>query len=107
MCRNTKPQFRLCECNFNVNTDYERTKPGLAITPSQIKEMSDRGIPVSPMNTQFIDVHGDGSWQVEPQFQREMDMATAWSLEKKSQREALKAMRQKKFNDKYINPQNN
>lgn len=106
MCRITKPDYKTCECHFDIYKDFEKTKPNLAITPQQIKEMADRGIPVSPMNVQFIDVNGDASWDVEPQFRREMDMATAWNLEKSSQRKALQVLRQKKFGDKYINPQN-
>ena len=62
---------------------------------------------VCPMNVPFIDVSGDASWNIEPQFRRDMDMATAWEMEKASQRKALQVLRQKKFGDKYINPQNN
>lgn len=107
MARNTKPDFHTCKCDFDVRKDYEKTKPGLALTPQQVAEMSKRGIPVSPMNVPFIDVAGDSSWNIEPQFCRDMDMATAWEMEKASQRKALQILRQKKFGDKYINPQNN
>ena len=95
------------ECNFDVQKDFERTKPNLGLTPQQVAEMAKRGIPVSPMNVNFIDVNGDASWNIEPQFCRDMDMATAWEMEKASQRKALQVLRQKKFGDKYINPQNN
>lgn len=107
MARNTKPDYRSTTCNFDVQRDYERTKPNLGLTPQQVAEMAKRGIPVSPMNVNFIDVNGDASWNIEPQFRREMDMATAWEMEKASQRKALQVLRQKKFGDKYINPQNN
>jgi hypothetical protein len=107
MARNTKPDFSACVCKFDIHKDYERTKPNLALTPQQVADMSKRGIPVSPMNVPFIDVSGDASWTLEPQFQREMDMATAWEMEKASQRKALQVLRQKKFGDKYVNPQNN
>lgn len=107
MARNTKPDYKCVECNFDVQKDFERTKPNLGLTPQQVAEMAKRGIPVSPMNVNFIDVSGDASWTIEPQFRREMDMATAWEMEKASQRKALQVLRQKKFGDKYINPQNN
>lgn len=107
MARNTKPDYKCVECNFDVRKDYERTKPNLGLTPQQVAEMAKRGIPVSPMNVNFIDVNGDASWNIEPQFRRDMDMATAWEMEKASQRKALQVLRQKKFGDKYINPQNN
>lgn len=107
MARNTKPDYKCVECNFDVQKDFERTKPNLGLTPQQVAEMAKRGIPVSPMNVNFIDVNGDASWNIEPQFRRDMDMATAWEMEKASQRKALQVLRQKKFGDKYINPQNN
>nr|DAG85192.1 MAG TPA: hypothetical protein [Microviridae sp.] len=107
MARNTKPDYKCVECNFDVQKDFERTKPNLGLTPQQVAEMAKRGIPVSPMNVNFIDVNGDASWNIDPQFRRDMDMATAWEMEKASQRKALQVLRQKKFGDKYINPQNN
>lgn len=107
MARNTKPDYKCVECNFDVQKDFERTKPNLGLTPQQVAEMAKRGIPVSPMNVNFIDVNGDASWNIEPQFRRDMDMATAWEMEKASQRKTLQVLRQKKFGDKYINPQNN
>lgn len=107
MARNTKPDHTLARCEFDVRKDFERTKPNLGLTPQQVAEMAKRGIPVSPMNVNFIDVNGDASWSIEPQFRRDMDMATAWEMEKASQRKALQVLRQKKFGDKYINPQNN
>lgn len=107
MARNTNPDFKSVTCKFDVQKDFERTKPNLGLTPQQVADMAKRGIPVSPMNVNFIDVSGDASWDIEPQFRRDMDMATAWEMEKASQRKALQVLRQKKFGDKYINPQNN
>ena len=95
MARNTKPDYKAVECNFDVQKDFERTKPNLGLTPQQVAEMAKRGIPVSPMNVNFIDVNGDASWNIEPQFRRDMDMATAWEMEKASQRKALQVLRQK------------
>ena len=64
MARNTKPDYKCVECNFDVQKDFERTKPNLGLTPQQVAEMSKRGIPVSPMNVNFIDVDGDASWNI-------------------------------------------
>lgn len=108
MSRFTKQYPDLCECKFNVKKDWQRTQEGLAITPAQVKELTDRGIPVSAQNVNFLESGSDvNSWIVEPQFRREMDMATAWEMEKSSSRKVLQTLRQKKFNDKYVNPQNN
>ena len=82
MARNTKPDYKSVTCEFDVQKDFERTKPNLGLTPQQVAEMAKRGIPVSPMNVNFIDVNGDASWNIEPQFRRDMDMATAWEMER-------------------------
>lgn len=108
MSRFTKQYPDLCECKFDVKKDWQRTQEGLAITPAQVKELTDRGIPVSAQNVNFLESGSDvNSWIVEPQFRREMDMATAWEMEKSASRKVLQTLRQKKFNDKYVNPQNN
>ena len=74
MARNTKPDYTLATCEFDIQKDFERTKPNLGLTPQQVAEMAKRGIPVSPMNVNFIDVNGDASWNIEPQFRRDMDI---------------------------------
>jgi hypothetical protein len=66
MARNTKPDYKSVTCEFDVQKDFERTKPNLGLTPQQVAEMAKRGIPVSPMNVNFIDVNGDASWNIEP-----------------------------------------
>lgn len=106
MSRFTNIHPTLCECKFDVDKDWQRTQNDLAITPAQVKELTDRGIPVAAQNVPFLESGSDvNSWTVEPQFRREMDMATAWEMEKAASRKVLQTLRQKKFNDKYINPQ--
>lgn len=108
MSRFTKQHPDLCECKFDVKKDWQRTQDNLAITPAQVKELTDRGIPVSSQNVNFLESGSDvNSWSIEPQFRREMDMATAWEMEKNASRKVLQTLRQKKFNDKYVNPQTN
>ncbi len=93
MARNTKPDYKSVKCDFDVRKDFERTKPNLGLTPQQVADMAKRGIPVSPMNVNFIDVNGDASWNIEPQFRRDMDMATAWGNGKKlPKRKALQVL---------------
>ena len=38
MARNTKPDYKCVECNFDVQKDFERTKPNLGLTPQQAAE---------------------------------------------------------------------
>ena len=40
MARNTKPDYKCIECNFDVQKDFERTKPNLGLTPQQVAEMA-------------------------------------------------------------------
>ena len=49
MARNTKPDYKSVECNFDVQRDFERTKPNLGLTPQQVADMAKRGIPASPL----------------------------------------------------------
>jgi len=46
MARNTKPDYKSVECNFDIQKDFERTKPNLGLTPQQVADMAKRGIPV-------------------------------------------------------------
>lgn len=87
-------QLKPCVCVLDPEKDMEITKPNLALTPQNIKELTDRGIAVNlPNEKQFI--QGDsikaGSWEVEPVFRRSMDMCEAWELEQVSKNKVLKA----------------
>ena len=36
MARNTKPDYTLAKCEFDVRKDFERNKPNLGLTPQQV-----------------------------------------------------------------------
>ena len=80
-----KAQIKPCTCKLQTGVDYEITKPNLALTPQNIKELTDRGIAVNlPNEKQFLE--GDAistakSWDVEPVFKRSADMCELWELE--------------------------
>lgn len=84
---------------FNPEKDWMETVQDGAITPREIKELTLRGIPVSPQNIER-EIHGRGDWNIEPMFKRGMDAATAWELEQKAKstiNSAIKSDKAKKF----------
>jgi hypothetical protein len=40
MARNTKPDYKSVKCEFDVQKDFERTKPNLGLTPQQVAIIS-------------------------------------------------------------------
>lgn len=93
--RTFKTQINPVSCKLQTGVDYEITKPGLALTPQNIKELTDRGIAVNlPNEKQFLE--GDSistakSWDVEPVFKRSADMCELWELEQVAKNKVLKA----------------
>lgn len=85
---------------FNGDTDFCRTVQDGAITPAQIKELAERGIPISPQSVER-EIHGRGDWTLEPMFRREMDAATAWEMEQRAKAE-LKSVIKKDKARKFI-----
>ena len=89
-----KAQLNPCTCVHNVLVDHICTKPGLALTPSDIKALTDKGIAVSLPNAQnFLAPQEGASWHVEPQFRRDATMCSVWETEKLSQRKVMKAQK--------------
>lgn len=87
-----KAQLKPCTCVHNPLIDHICTKPGLALTPSDIKALTDKGIAVSLPNAQnFLAPQEGASWSVEPQFRRDATMCSVWETEKLSQRRVMKA----------------
>ena len=91
-----KPVF--CECKFDVDKDFARTVVDAAITPRQIAELAERGIPISPQAVER-EVRGNNDWNIDPIFKRGMDMATAWELERTAQAKAKFALMRQKHTD--------
>lgn len=94
--RKYQPVFSVCK--FDVETDFAQTVQGAAITPRQIAELADRGIPVTPQAVER-EIQGNSEWFVEPMFRRGMDMAKAWEMEQNAQRTARYALARQKHSD--------
>lgn len=83
---------RLATCLYDSST-YERTIDGLAVTPSEVKQLTDRGIPVSTPNANMtVPAEGlDNGFYVEPMFRRDMDVNDLWNLQQSTKRKFSKA----------------
>lgn len=90
-----KAQIRPVDYKIDENVDMIVTKPGLSLTPSQIKDLTDRGVAVSlPNAKQFLDTEvsiNDHSWEVDPVFKRDTDMIQLWEIEKAARGKVLRA----------------
>lgn len=98
MSRNGTYKPKLCKCQFDVDKDFARTVQDAAITPRQIQELAERGIPISPQAVER-EVKGNNSWDLDPIFRRGMDMATAWEMEKSAQAKVKYALKNQKHQD--------
>lgn len=72
------------------SSDVKRTIPGLSLTPAQIKQMADRGIPISPRGMQEF-YNSEKGWYVDPIFRRGADINQLWEMEKNAQARVLSA----------------
>lgn len=74
-------------CRTSLKRDEKPVMSGLALTPSQIQRMSERGIPVSTQNLDgmFDDGVSRPSWDVPLDQQRGVDVATIWQRQKDAQ----------------------
>lgn len=87
-----KAQLRPCACVYHPEFDHICTKPGLALTPSDIKNLTDKGIAVSLPNAQnFLNPAEGSSWTVEPEFRRDATMCSVWETEKLAQKRVMQA----------------
>lgn len=88
-------QVKPVTCKIVTGVDYEITKPNLALTPQNIKDLTDRGIAVNlPNEKQFLEgdsISAGNDWFVEPVFKRSADMCELWELEQVSKNKVLKA----------------
>lgn len=90
-----KAQLKPVICKLQTGIDYEITKPNLALTPQNIKDLTDRGIAVNlPNEKQFLEgdsISASKSWDVDPVFKRSVDMCELWELEQVAKNKVLKA----------------
>lgn len=95
MARKCITPLKFYDYSFNPSRDWMRTVRDGAITPSQIKELTERGIPVTPQAVER-EIHGRGDWNIEPMFKRDMDAATAWEMEQRAKAELKGRIRKDK-----------
>lgn len=95
MARKLITPLKKYDYSFDPERDWMRTVQDGAITPSQIKELAERGIPVSPQAVER-EIHGRGDWNIEPMFKRDMDAATAWELEQRAKADLKSRIRKDK-----------
>lgn len=87
-----KSQLKPCKCVCYPDIDKLVTKPGLALTPMDIKNLTDKGIAVSLPNAQnFLSPVEGSSWTVEPEFRRDATMCSLWETEKLAQKRVMQA----------------
>lgn len=88
--RKINPVVKTCYCTLLDDRDKLVTKPHLAMTPQQCKELTDRGIAVSLPNSQFLDGESTG-WDVDPSFRRDSDLVSTWEIENQSKSKLIRA----------------
>lgn len=68
-------------CACHPHGDFLVTRPGLAVTPRDMLNMAERGIPVSAQNSDmFFDGHTNPSWDVPLDARRGTDIAEMWEF---------------------------
>lgn len=76
----------------NDTEPYVYTEQNIAVTPSQIQQMVERGIPVSPSNASaFIDGVINPSFDVPIEERRGVDVVDVWDASQDAKRQLIKA----------------
>lgn len=77
--------LRKKNCQFKpINIERRFDEPivqdGLAMSPAEMMDMVNRGIPISNSNLQLLEVYktGDKDFSVPMEFRRNVDMADMW-----------------------------
>lgn len=85
-------KFRPCRCVRS--SDEDDVQPGLALTPSQINEMTRAGIPISNVNAmQFFDGYRTLDFQPGLLNRRGVDMIDAWEHQMDARKKLVDASR--------------
>ena len=81
----TPVSHRLAYCTKFLPHE-QPVQPGLALTPTMVKQLTERGVAVSTPNIGYLNEPAVSSTDffVEPQFTRDMDLNTSWELSKMS-----------------------
>lgn len=80
-------------CRTRKMSTDQKVQSGLALTPAQIMQMSERGIPVTTQNLDgmFYDGETRPSWDIPLDQQRGVDVAAMWQRRKDLGRRLLDA----------------
>lgn len=70
----------LCSCKRR--NDEVAVKGGLAMTPAQMLEMQEKGIPITTQNMQMSDGEPNPSWNIPLERLRGVDPAELWQQSK-------------------------
>lgn len=83
----------------NNTVPYVYTEQNIAVTPSQIQQMVERGIPVSPSNaSSFIDGVPNPSFDVPIEHRRGVDVVDVWDASQDAKRSLIQAHLKDKSN---------
>lgn len=94
-----KAQIKPVNCTIQSDVDRLVTKEGLSLTPSRIKELTDRGIAVSLPNSQNFIAPSESaarSWDIDPMFKRDATMCSMWEQEQSAKQKVLNAHKKDK-----------
>lgn len=78
--------------SYKYSGYFKPVQPGLAMTPSQIKSLTDRGIAVTSQNSSIEPVTNSDEDSMPEVFRRDMDLNTSWELENTSRTRILKGV---------------
>lgn len=84
----------LLNSNLNCyNTDRVFCQSGLSLTPSQMLNLSEQGIPISSHldDSNFYDGDSSNDMNIDPLRMRGVDIVDAWNLQHKSRKNILDA----------------
>lgn len=86
---------RTCRCV--CRSQFQRTRPNLAVTPGQMFEMAAHGVPISLQNAaNFTDGYTGSSWFVPAEKVRGIDPADLWTLQQSTRSKLKRGIKEAK-----------
>lgn len=88
---------RFATCQTSSHPFFPVTQEGLALTPTQVKSLTDRGIAVSTQTASYADSETlDNGMFVEPMFRRSVDINDLWNMEQESRTRVIQGIKKDK-----------
>lgn len=93
--RNLNNKVKCCVCMVRPDVDKEMTLGDLAMTPSQIKQLSDKGVACSMPNLDYLDSDGapKHDYSVSGMFRRGMTREELWQNQQIARKNVINAQR--------------